>query len=50
MSKLKAINFLYKDWLEYKKYYKNNMGFEMKETFIENLQREIPEYVEKEVA
>ena len=50
MSKLKDINFLYQDWLEYKKYYKNNMGFEMKETFIEHLQREIPEYIEKEVA
>jgi uncharacterized protein with von Willebrand factor type A (vWA) domain len=39
MSKLKAINFLYKDWLEYKKYYKNNMGFEMKETFNDLLKK-----------
>ncbi len=50
MSKLKAINFLYKDWLEYKKYYQDNMGFSMKETFIEYLEREIPEYIESEVA
>jgi len=48
MSKHKAINFLYKDWLEYKKYYKNKMGFDMKETFIEYLQREVAEYVEVE--
>jgi hypothetical protein len=46
MSKQKAINFLYKDWLEYKKYYKNKMGFDMQETFIEYLSREINEYIE----
>ena len=46
MTKEKAINFLYNDWLDYKKYYKNKMNFNMKETFIEYLEREIPEYIE----
>ncbi len=43
MDKQKAINFLYKDWLEYKKYYKDNMQFDMKESFIEYLEREVIE-------
>ena len=46
IDKEKAINFLYKDWLDYKKYYKDKMDFNMKETFIEYLGREIPEYIE----
>ena len=46
MTKEKAINFLYNDWLDYKRYYKNKMNFNMKETFIEYLEREIPEYIE----
>ena len=51
MNKQKAINFLYKDWLEYKKYYQDNMQFNMQESFIEYLEREIPEYLNnKEVA
>ena len=37
MTKTKAINFLYKDWLDYKKYYKEKQNFNMKETFIEYL-------------
>ena len=45
MTKDKAINFLYKDWLDYKKYYKEKQDFNMKETFIEYLEREIPEYL-----
>ena len=45
MTKAKAINFLYKDWLDYKKYYKEKQDFNMKETFIEYLEREIPEYL-----
>ena len=45
MTKAKAINFLYKDWLDYKKYYKEKQYFNMKETFIEYLEREIPEYL-----
>jgi hypothetical protein len=45
MSKYECINFLYQDWLKYKKYYKNKMNFNMKETFIEYLEREIPEYI-----
>ena len=48
MSKYECINFLYQDWLKYKKYYKNKMNFNMKETFIEYLEREIPEYIERE--
>ena len=36
------------DCLKYKKYYKNKMNFNMKETFIEYLEREIPEYIERE--
>ena len=43
MDKQKAFNFLYKDWLEYKKYYKDNMQFDMKESFIEYLEREVIE-------
>ena len=46
MTKEKAINFLYKDWLDYKKYYKEKQDFNMKETFIEYLEREIPEYIQ----
>ena len=45
MTKAKAINFLYKDWLDYKKYYKEKQDFNMKETFIEYLEREIHEYL-----
>ena len=46
-KKIKYLNWLYKDWLDYKKYYKS-IGFPMKETFIEYLQREIEiEGVEK---
>ena len=40
MTKIKALNFLYKDWLNYKKYYKK-IGYPMNETFIEWLNREI---------
>ena len=43
MDKQKAINFLYKDWLEYKKYYQDNMQFNMKETFTEYLEKELME-------
>ena len=46
MTKAKAINFLYKDWLDYKKYYKEKQDFNMKETFIEYLERELPENIE----
>jgi len=45
MNKEKAIQFLYTDWLEYKKYYKEKMDFNMNETFIEYLQRELPNYI-----
>ncbi len=45
INKQKAINFLFKDWLKYKKYYRDNMEFNMKESFIEYLEREIPEYL-----
>jgi hypothetical protein len=46
-KKIKYLNWLYKDWLDYKKYYKS-IGFPMQETFIEYLQREIEiEGVEK---
>ena len=48
MTKEKAINFLYKDWLDYKNYYKQKKDFDMKESFIEYLEREIPEYIESE--
>ena len=48
MNKDKAINFLYDDWLEYKKYYKDKLNFDMKETFIEYLEREIPNYLDIE--
>ena len=48
MTKEKAINFLYEDWLDYKKYYKEKQDFNMKETIIEYLEREIPEYIESE--
>ena len=44
-DKIKCLNFLYKDWLDYKKYYKEKQYFNMKETFIEYLEREIPEYL-----
>ena len=30
-AKEKAINFLYKDWLDYKKYYKEKQDFNMKD-------------------
>ena len=46
MTKEKAINFLYKDWLNYKKYYKEKKECNRKETLIEYLEREIPEYIE----
>ena len=49
MNKDKAINFLYDDWLEYKKYYKDKLNFDMKETFIEYLEREIPNYLDIEI-
>ena len=49
MNKYKAINFLYDDWLEYKKYYKDKLNFDMKETFIEYLEREIPEYLNVDI-
>ena len=49
MNKDKAINFLYDDWLEYKKYYKDKLNFDMKETFIEYLEREIPNYLGIEI-
>ena len=48
MNKEQAIKYLYKDWLDYKNYYLKT-GFEMKESFIEYLEREIPEYIESEV-
>ena len=44
MNKQKAIKYLYQDWLDYKNYY-FKIGFEMKESFIEYLEREIPEYI-----
>ena len=40
MNKEKAIKYLYKDWLNYKKYYKDQ-DFNMKEGFISYLSREI---------
>ena len=49
MNKDKAINFLYDDWLEYKKYYKDKLNFDMKETFIEYLEREIPNYLNEAI-
>ena len=47
MTKDKAINFLYKDWVEYKKHIENNFddNYKLKETFYEYLAREIPEYL-----
>ena len=47
MTKQKAINFLYKDWVEYKKHIENNFddNYKLKETFYEYLAREIPEYL-----
>ena len=45
MTKAKAIYFLYKDWLDYKKYYKKKQDYNMKENFIEYLEREISEYL-----
>jgi hypothetical protein len=50
MNKYKAINFLYDDWLEYKKYYKDKFNFDMKETFIDYLEREIPNYLDIEIS
>ena len=48
MTKAKAINFLYKDWLDYKKHIESGFGdnYKLQETFIEYLEREIPEYLE----
>lgn len=48
MTKEKAINFLYQDWLNYKNYYKQKANFDMKESFFEYLNREIPEYIDYE--
>ena len=45
MTKEKAINFLYKDWLDYKKYYKEKYNCNMKETFIEYLEREKQKFI-----
>ena len=39
-SKKKAIKYLYKDWLDYKRYHKKQ-GFDMREGFISYLSREI---------
>ena len=39
-DKIKCLNFLYKDWLDYKKYYKKQ-GYPMQETFTEWIVREI---------
>ena len=39
-DKEKAIKYLHKDWLDYKKYYKS-LGYPMKETFIKWIKREI---------
>ena len=47
MDKQQAIKYLYQDWLDYKNYY-FKIGSEMKESFIEYLEREIPEYIESE--
>lgn len=47
MNKEQAIKYLYQDWLDYKNYYLKT-GFEMKESFIEYLEREVPEYIESE--
>ena len=41
-TKVKVIN---KNGSYYKKYYKEKKDFNMKETFIEYLEREIPEYL-----
>ena len=38
-DKIKCLNFLYKDWLDYKKHYKK-LGYPMNETFIEWLNNE----------
>ena len=43
-SKSEIIRMLYNDWLEYKEWYRHNMNLNMKESFIEYLNREIPEY------
>jgi len=40
MNKIDCLNYLYNDWLDYKKEYKK-LGYPMKETFIEWLEREI---------
>jgi hypothetical protein len=47
MDKQQAIKYLYQDWLDYKNYY-FKIGFEMKESFIEYLEREVPDYIESE--
>ena len=46
-AKEKAINFLYKDWLDYKKHIESGFddGYVSQETFTEYLEREIPEYL-----
>ncbi|OUW06516.1 MAG: hypothetical protein CBD16_00050 [Betaproteobacteria bacterium TMED156] len=43
MDKQKAINFLYKDWLDYKKHIESGFddGYVLQETFTEYLEREI---------
>jgi len=44
-SKEKAIQYLYLDWLAYKKDYKDNLNWDMKESFIEYLERELDHYL-----
>ena len=47
MTKEKAITFLYKDWLDYKKHIESGFddNYKLQETFIEYFEREIPEYL-----
>jgi len=47
MTKQKAINFLYKDWLKYKKHIESNFNdnYKLKETFYEYMERETPQYL-----
>ena len=44
-SKEKAIQYLYLDWLAYKKDYKDNLNCNMQESFIEYLERELDHYL-----
>ena len=44
-SKEKAIQYLYLDWLAYKKDYKDNFNWDMQESFIEYLERELDHYL-----